>query len=75
MVEYSGRVIQTCLHGPSGSRLGCTSYRYVAPGNGIQYYYSTSSKLVNGTYCAVTWKEQPDGSTVEIGQACLNVSV
>jgi hypothetical protein len=68
----SGRVLQSCLH-RNGQRIYCTAYQYVAPGGGIGGDW-VQAKVPDGNYCAVTWKKQPDGSTVEVDTGeCVGV--
>ncbi len=70
--QYSGRVLQACVHGPGDVRLACSAYVYEPPGGTVREYYSTSGPL-RGTYCADGWKQQPDGSTVNLGETCQNL--
>jgi hypothetical protein len=70
----SGRTLQSCLHAPSGARIGCTAYQYVPPGQFIGYTWDAEGYVAAGAYCAVTWRQNTDGSTTEIGAACVEVS-
>ena len=64
----SGRVLQTCVHYADGQRLDCTGFQYVGPGGGIADTWIGSTS--NAGFCAVTWRQNTDGSTTQIGQSC-----
>ena len=72
VVSY-GRVLQSCLHNPSGGRIGCTSYTYVGPGSTLTYTWAPHNYVTSGDYCALTWRQNTDGSTTQIGAVCLLV--
>src|ERR1700683_4316227 len=72
-VTSSGRVLQECLHNPSGGRIGCTAYTYVAPGDTLPYTWAPYNYVTSGDYCAVTWRENNNGSTTQIGAICFLV--
>jgi hypothetical protein len=67
----SGRVVNTCLY-INGNNNGCTGYGYLARGasTGISVS-SLGGGPPSGTFCAVTWKKQPDGSVVFVDQECV----
>jgi hypothetical protein len=69
-----GRTLQSCLHYPSGARIGCTAFQYVPAGKSITGEWEPNSYVAAGAYCAVTWRQNSDGSTTEIGEACVEVS-
>ena len=69
----SGRMLQSCLH-INGVRVECTPYTYVPPGGGIGNTWIPGGEVPSGTYCAVTWKENPDGSTTELDSECIGVT-
>jgi hypothetical protein len=72
-VTTSGRTLQSCLH-LNGTRIACTAYSYVRPGSGIALTWIPGGYIPNGTYCAVTWRKDPNGSTTEIGSSCFGVT-
>jgi hypothetical protein len=73
-VVSQARVLQSCLH-RNGARLSCTAYTYVRPGAGIGTSWVAPGGLPSGTYCAVTWRKNPNGSTTQIGSECFGVTV
>jgi hypothetical protein len=73
-VVSSGRVLQSCLH-RNGARLGCTAYTYVPPGSSIGLQWIYGGGVPSGTYCALTWRRNTDGSTTQIGSECVGVTV
>jgi hypothetical protein len=72
-VTTSGRTLQSCLH-RNGTRIECTGYSYVRPGSGIGLTWIPGGSIPNGTYCALTWRKDPNGSTSEIGSSCFGVT-
>jgi hypothetical protein len=70
----SGRVLQACLHNPSNGRIGCTKFTYVAPDSPpLTYTWAPHNYVTSGYYCTVTWRQNNDGSTTQIGGSCLLV--
>lgn len=69
----SGRVVQVCQH-YDGSTGNCSGYAYLAPGQsaGVGTTSIGGGAPRAGTYCAKSWKEQPDGSTVEVANVCVS---
>jgi hypothetical protein len=68
----AGRVLSSCLH-VNGTPDGCTGFSYVGPdaGTGLTVIYGSS--VPNGTYCAVTFRQNPDGSSSQIGDNCQGI--
>jgi hypothetical protein len=73
-VVSSARVLQSCLH-RDGVRLGCTAYTYVPAGSSIGFQSVFGGGVPSGTYCALTWRRNTDGSTTQIGSECIGVTV
>ena len=72
-VVHQAQVLQSCLH-RNGSRIGCTAYTYVRPRGGIGFTWAAPGGVPPGTYCAVTWRKNTNGSTSEIGSECFGVT-
>lgn len=72
-VIHQGRVLQSCLH-RNGVRLSCSGYAYVGPGGGIGTTWVAPGGLPGGTYCAATWRKDPNGSTTRIGLECFGIT-
>jgi hypothetical protein len=72
-VTQSGRTLQSCLH-RNGVRIECSGYAYVRVGGGIGVTWVPGGSIPNGTYCALTWRKNLDGSTTEIGSTCFGVT-
>ena len=68
-IASSGRVLESCLH-YNGVRIACTGYTYLPRGTSIGFTYVPGGAVPSGTYCAVTWRMNPDGSTTEIDSEC-----
>lgn len=72
-VFNSTRTLQVCLHAPNGSRIGCTMYDVVEPGETLKFTWAPHNYVTSGYYTAVTWRKNNDASTTEIGAAALLV--
>jgi hypothetical protein len=72
-VKDSGRVLNVCLH-RNGVSVGCTGYSYVPRGSGSGFSWVPGGQISNGTYCAVTWKKDPNGTTTELASECVGVT-
>jgi hypothetical protein len=72
-VKDSGRVLNVCLH-RNGVSVGCTGYSYVPRGSGSGFSWVPGGQVSNGTYCAVTWKKDPNGTTTELASECVGVT-
>ena len=73
-VKDAGRTLNSCLR-RNGVRIGCTGYSYVAPGHGTGLTWTPDGHVPTGTYCAVTWRKNPNGSTTKIGSECVGIGV
>jgi hypothetical protein len=73
-VKDEGRTLNSCLH-RNGVRLGCTGYSYVARGHGTGLNWIPGGHIPNGTYCAVTWRKNPNGTTTELASECVGIGV
>jgi hypothetical protein len=73
-VEEVGRALNSCLR-RNGVRVSCTGYSYVAPGHGIGLTWIPGGHVPNGTYCAVTWRKNPNGTTTKLASACVGIGV
>jgi hypothetical protein len=71
-VKDSGRVLNSCLH-RNGVRITCTGYEYVAAGHGIGLNWIPGGQVPNGTYCAVTWRKNPNGAMTELASECVGI--
>jgi hypothetical protein len=68
-VVSSARVLDLCLY--INSRSQCSGYTYVPAGQSMGEDYQTlGGEVPSATFCAVTWKKQPDGSVVLVDQEC-----
>lgn len=72
-VVDSARTLQVCIHGPASALPRCTSFQNVQPGGTISVQWFPDRDVPAGTYCARTWRENSDGTTTLIGQACEDV--
>lgn len=72
-VVHQARVLQSCLH-RNGARVGCSAYTYVRPGAGVGFTWIPSHSVPGGTYCAVTWRKNANGSTTRIGSQCFGIT-
>jgi hypothetical protein len=67
----SARIVNVCLY-VNGAQSGCTGYFYAAAGAYSAFtHFWTVGQVPSGTFCAVTWKQQPDGSAVFVDQECV----
>jgi len=73
-VKDAGRILNSCLR-RNGVRVTCTGYSYVAPGRGIGLTWSPGGHVPNGTYCAVTWRKNPNGTTTKLASECVGIGV
>lgn len=73
-VRSAGRVLNSCLR-RNGVRLECTGYSYVARGHGTGLTWIPGGQVPDGTYCAVTWRKNPNGTTTRLGSECVGVGV
>ena len=73
-VKDAGRILNSCLR-RNGVRVTCTGYSYVAPGRGIGLTWSPGGHVPNGTYCAVTWRKNPNRTTTRLGSECVGIGV
>jgi hypothetical protein len=69
-VVSTGRTIRSCLR-RNGARVECTRYSYVQPGGGTGNTWVAGGSVPAGTYCAVTWRLQPDGAQGKVGTVCV----
>lgn len=73
-VKDAGRVLNSCLR-RNGVRVRCTGYSFVAPGHGIGLTWIPGGHIPNGTYCAVTWRKNPNGTTTRLASECVGIGV
>jgi hypothetical protein len=73
-VKDVGRTLNSCLR-RNGVRITCTGYSYVARGHGIGLTWIAGGHVPNGTYCAVTWRKNPNGTTTELASECVGIGV
>ena len=73
-VKDAGRILNSCLR-RNGVRVTCTGYSHVAPGRGIGLTWSPGGHVPNGTYCAVTWRKNPNGTTTKLASECVGIGV
>ena len=66
-VVSSARVLRVCLY-INGRADSCSGYFYAPPGPDGGVGDSWIGTSPSATYCAVTWKKQPDGSVVLVDQ-------
>lgn len=71
-VKDAGRTLNSCLR-RNGVRVTCTGYSYVAPGHGTGLTWIPGGHVPNGTYCAVTWRKNPNGTTTKLAAECVGV--
>lgn len=69
-VVSSARVVNVCLY-INGRADTCSGYTYVPAGQTDGIADSWIGGMPSGTFCAVTWKRQPDGSVVFVDQECV----
>jgi hypothetical protein len=68
----AGRELSSCLH-VNGNPDGCTGFSSVGPGSVTGLTVTFGNGVPNGTYCAVTFRQNPDGSSSQIGDNCEGV--
>jgi hypothetical protein len=68
----SGRVLNSCLR-RNGVKVTCTGYEYVARGRGIGLNWIPGGQVPDGTYCAVTWRKNPNGAVKELAKECVGI--
>ncbi len=73
-VKGAGRTLNSCLR-RNGVRVTCTGYSHVAPGHGIGLTWIPGGHVPNGTYCAVTWRKNPNGTTTKLASECVGIGV
>jgi hypothetical protein len=73
-VKDEGRTLNSCLR-RNGVRVDCTGYSHVAPGHGIGLSWIPGGHVPNGTYCAVTWRKNPNGTTTKLASECVGIGV
>jgi hypothetical protein len=71
-VNDAGRVLNSCLR-RNGVRVTCSGYAYVARGRGIGLAWIPGGQIPDGTYCAVTWRKNPNGSVTELAKECVGI--
>jgi hypothetical protein len=72
-VNLAGRTLTSCLR-RNGVTIGCTGYTYVGAGKGIRFGW-LPGHVPDGTYCAVTWRQYSDGTTVKLATECVGIGV
>ena|SRR5437879_3392377 len=66
-----GRTLEVCMTGPAvGS---CSGFVFVSPGQTLSGSWSPNANEPTGDYCAVTYRQNANGSQTQIGRACVNV--
>jgi hypothetical protein len=73
-VKDAGRILNSCLR-RNRVTVTCTGYSYVAPGRGIGLTWIPGGHVPNGTYCAVTWRKNPNGTTTKLASECVGIGV
>jgi hypothetical protein len=69
-VVSSARVVSVCIY-VNGSIQTCTPFTYLQPGQLTEANNASTDVIRGGTFCALTRKEQPDGSVVSVDQECV----
>jgi hypothetical protein len=69
-IVSSARVVSVCIY-VNGSIQTCTPFTYLQPGQLTEADYESTDVIRGGTFCALTRKEQPDGSVVSVDQECV----
>jgi hypothetical protein len=70
-VVSSARVVSVCIY-VNGSIRTCTPFTYLQPGRSTESDYPSTDVIRGGTFCAVTRKEQPNGSVVSVDEECVS---
>lgn len=73
-VKEAGRTLNTCLR-RNGVKIGCSGYAHLGRGHGIGFSWVPGGHVPNGTYCAYTWRKNPNGTSTRIGSECVGIGV
>lgn len=72
-VISSARVLQSCV-ARNGVQIACSRYTRLGPGAGTGVtWVSGRSRLPDGTYCAVTWRSNGNGTSTRVAKICFGI--
>jgi hypothetical protein len=75
-VVTTERTLEVCMYNPANNLIGCDpgGFLPVKPTKSVSFTWAPDRDVNPGAYCAVTERQNSDGSATVIGNACVTVN-
>jgi hypothetical protein len=74
-VVTTERTLKVCMYNPANNLIGCDPGGFLdtKPTKSVSFTWAPDRDVAPGAYCAVTQRQNADGSATVIGEACVTV--